>query len=77
MHRILSRHYPGLDGETLREFTAKHTLLRGDDGSFLLHMDTDGEERLLFLGARDALIWLGESAENSDCSYWYMASPTG
>jgi hypothetical protein len=52
------------------------TLLRTDDGSFVLYMTSKGqvkgEERILFLGCRDALVWLDE-APDALGSYWHFA----
>jgi hypothetical protein len=57
MQLLLSRSYPAVDAQTLTEYLARDTLLRTDDGSFVLYMtskgQTEGEERILFLRCRD------------------------
>jgi hypothetical protein len=76
MQLLLSRTYPAVDAQTLTEYLARDTLLRTDDGSFVLYMtskgQTEGEERILFLGCRDALVWLNESPD-APGSYWQFA----
>jgi hypothetical protein len=76
MHLMLSRSYPVIDAQTFTEYLAHDTLLRTDDGSFVLHMTSkgqvEGEERILFLGCRDALVWLNE-APDALGSYWHFA----
>ena len=76
MQLLLSRSYPAVDAQTLTEYLARATLLRTDDGSFVLYMtskeQTGGEERVLFLHCRDALVWLNESPDALG-SYWHFA----
>jgi hypothetical protein len=76
MHLMLSGSYPVIDAQTFTEYLALDTLLRTDDGSFVLHMTSkgqvEGEERILFLGCRDALVWLNE-APDALGSYWHFA----
>jgi hypothetical protein len=76
MQLLLSRSYPAVDAQTLTEYFARDTLLRTDDGSFVLYMTSkgraEGEERILFLGCRDALVWLNESPDALG-SYWQFA----
>jgi hypothetical protein len=55
------REYPAIDAQTLVEFTGHERLFRGADGSFLLHMSSDGQTdcggaRYLALGARCHLV---------------------
>ena len=66
MQLISSRTYPFLDGQTLVERQARDTLLRIDENEFLLHMMSDddvGEERLVWLDCRSALLWISQEAE--------------
>ena len=74
---VVSRRYPVLDAETLTQHCALDTLLRGEDGSFLLYTTSDrhaaAEERVLFLECRDALVWLNETADALG-SYWHFAA---
>jgi hypothetical protein len=76
MQLLLSRSYTAIDAQTLTEYPARDTLLRTDDGSFVLYMTSkgqvEGEERILFLGCRDALVWLNE-APDAPGSYWHLA----
>jgi hypothetical protein len=76
MQLLLSHSYPAVDAQTLTEYLAHDTLLRTDDGSFVLYMasngQVEGDERILFLGCRDALVWLNE-APDALRSYWNFA----
>ena len=76
MKIISSRCYPVVDIQTLGEILARETLLRIDEGSFVLYLawlgDTEREERALFLNGRDALIWLNETPDG-DGFYWDLA----
>jgi hypothetical protein len=66
MQLISSRTYPFLDGQTLGERQARDTLLRIGENEFLLHMmseDGVGEERLVWLDCRSALLWISQEAE--------------
>jgi hypothetical protein len=70
------REYPAIDAQTLVEFTGHERLFRGADGSFLLHMSSEGqplaEERIVWLSARDAISWLNEEPDQYD-SLWEIA----
>lgn len=76
MQLIISRTYPAMDADTLATYSARDSLFRTADGSFLLHMmsvgDAKDEERILFLNSRDALIWLAEPTDLLG-SYWHLA----
>ena len=76
MQIMVSRRYPAIDAETLTEYCARDTLLRNDDGSFVLYMTSDrgvgAEERVIFLECRDALVWLNETPDALG-SYWHFA----
>ena len=67
MKLVLSRCYPVIDEQTLTEYFTRNALFRTDDGSFLLYMASEGktgrEERILFLGCRDALVWLNATPD--------------
>ena len=74
MKLIASRIIPFIDCDSLQERTARETLFRQQDGAFILYLsDTgssrDADERVIFLDSRNALIWLGESAEACG-SFW-------
>jgi hypothetical protein len=70
------REYPAIDAQTLVEFTGHERLFRGADGSFLLHMSSEGqpmaEERIVWLSARDAISWLNEEPDHYG-SLWEIA----
>jgi len=57
MQLLAFREYPAIDAQTLVEFTGHERLFRGADGSFLLHMSSEGqpaaEERIVRLSVRD------------------------
>jgi len=76
MQLLLSRSYPAVDAQTLTEYLARDTLLRTDDGSFALYItlngQTEGKERILFLGCREALVWLNEPPAALG-SFWHFA----
>ena len=76
MQIMVSRSYPAIDAETLAEYCALDTLLRSDDGSFVLYMTSDkqlgAEERVIFLECRDALVWLNETPDALGF-YWHLA----
>ena len=65
MQLLVSRSYPVIDTQTLTEHVVRDALFRTDSGSYFLYMASDakveGEERLLFLDCRDALLWLNEA----------------
>jgi hypothetical protein len=73
MQILASRKYAVLHYDTLAEYIGRDTLLRGWDGTFLLHMSSEGtpgaEDRLLCLEARDAILWLNQSPEEFG-SFW-------
>jgi hypothetical protein len=52
---LASREYPAIDAETLVEFRGHERLFRGADGSYLLHLSSEGqlvaEERIAWLSA--------------------------
>ena len=70
------REYPAIDAQTLVEFTGHERLFRGADGSFLLHMSSDGqpiaEERVIWLSGRAAISWLNEEPDEYG-SLWEFA----
>ena len=76
MQLMVSRSYLVIDAQTLAEYVARDALFRTIDGSYLLYMasgaQVEGEERLLFLDCRDALLWLNE-APDALGSYWHFA----
>jgi hypothetical protein len=51
----------------MAEFIGSERLFRASDGTFLLHMSSDGkldaEERIIWLTARDAISWLNEAPD--------------
>jgi hypothetical protein len=65
MQLMVSRSYPVIDAQTLTEYVARDALFRTADGSYFLYMasggQVEGEERLLLLDCRDALLWLNEA----------------
>jgi hypothetical protein len=67
MKLVLSRCHPITDAQPLTGYFAREALFRTDDGSFLLYMASEGktgrEERILFLGCRDALVWLNATSD--------------
>jgi hypothetical protein len=67
MQLLAFREYPAIDAQTLVEFTGHERLFRGPDGSFLLHMSSEGqpvvEERVIWLSVRDAISWLNEEPD--------------
>ena len=76
MQLLADREYPGIEVDTLAEFTGHERLFRGPEGSFLLHMSSEGqpvaEERLIRLSARDAISWLNEERDQYG-SLWEFA----
>ena len=76
MQLLAFREYPAIDAQTLVEFTGHERLFRGPDGSFLLHMSSEGqpvlEERTIWLAARDAISWLNEEPDHYG-SFWEFA----
>lgn len=74
MKLIASRVIPFIDGSSLEERRGREALFRAEDGGYVLYLsDGDGpsvaDERLITLNARDALIWINESAEACG-SFW-------
>jgi hypothetical protein len=76
MQLLADREYPGIDVDTLAEFTGHERLFRGTDGSFLLHMSSEGqqmtEERVIWLPVRAAIAWLNEDPDQYG-SLWEFA----
>jgi hypothetical protein len=76
MQLMVSRSYPVIDAQMLAEYVARDALFRVADGSYFLYMASkgrvEGEERILFLDCRDALLWLSE-APDALGSYWHFA----
>jgi hypothetical protein len=64
---LASRTYPFIDSEALAEHQACDTLFRMPDGSFLLHLSasdrTAGDDRLVWIDCRSALIWINATPE--------------
>jgi hypothetical protein len=64
MQLLAYREYPGIEVDTLAEFTGHERLFRGTDGSFLLHMSSEGrqmtQERIIWLPVRSVIAWLNE-----------------
>jgi hypothetical protein len=76
MHLLVSREYPVIDYQTMAEFVGHERLFRTTNGSFWLHMSSDGkvgaEERIIQLAARDTITWLNEGPEQFG-SFWEFA----
>jgi hypothetical protein len=76
MQLVAYREYPGIDVDTLAEFTGHERLFRGADGTFLLHMSSEGqpvtEERVIWLPVRAAISWLNEDPDQYG-SLWAFA----
>ena len=76
MHLLVSREYPVIDYQTMTEFVGHERLFRAANGTFLLHMSTEGkpdaEERIIRLIARDAISWLNQEPEQFG-SFWEFA----
>ena len=73
MELIWSRIIPAIDAESLLPCEAREVLLR-DRSGFLLYLTKEfssapAEERLLRLGAREALVWLNETPQEQG-SFW-------
>jgi hypothetical protein len=73
MHLVVSRTCPFIDSLSLEMRNGREALFRQNDGSFILYLsDNDklpGEERIVRLDARAALIWANEPPE-SQGSFW-------
>jgi hypothetical protein len=67
MELLVSRTYPLIDSGSLAEHLARDTLLRTDDGAFLLHLSSSDslveDDRLVWIDCRTALIWLNAVPE--------------
>src|SRR5579864_298997 len=77
MQLMVSRSHPAIDAQTLDEYVTRDALFRAADGSYFLYMTSkghvEGEERILFLDCRDALLWLNETPDALG-SYWQFAA---
>jgi hypothetical protein len=74
MELVSSRTVPFIDSQSLAPGRAREALFRADDDRFVLYLaddtsSSDGKERIIFLGLREALIWLNEPPEQSG-SFW-------
>jgi hypothetical protein len=76
MQLLAFREYPAIDARTLVECKGHERLFRAADGSFLLHMSSEGqpvvEERVMWLSVRDAMSWLNEEPDQYG-SLWEFA----
>jgi len=64
MQLLASRTYEFIDGQSLEGYQANDRLFRISEGSYVLHMSSSfGDERLVRIGGREALIWINESPE--------------
>jgi hypothetical protein len=73
MQMLHSRTVRFVDSDTLAEREAREALFRGENG-FILYLSggelsSSGEERVLFLELREALLWLNEPAQECG-SFW-------
>jgi hypothetical protein len=79
MQLMVSRSYPVIDAQTHAAYVARDALFRTADGSYCLYMASKGqvvgEERILFLDCRAALLWLNETPDALG-PYWYLAEAT-
>jgi hypothetical protein len=74
MQLVSSRTVPFIDSRSLAPGQAREALFRANGDRFVLYLaDGDsssaGEERIVFLDLREALIWLNEPPEQSG-SFW-------
>jgi hypothetical protein len=74
MQLVSSRTIPFIDSQSLAPGRAREALFRANDDRFVLYLaddtsSSDGEERIILLGLREALIWLNEPPEQSG-SFW-------
>jgi hypothetical protein len=74
MQLISSRAVPFIDSESLAPGLAREALFRAGGDRFVLYLadgksSSAGEERLVFLELREALIWLNEPCEQRG-SFW-------
>jgi hypothetical protein len=73
LQMICLRSIPAIDAASLAPFEAKEALFRDEQG-FLLYLNKlspsePTEERIVRLGAREALLWLNEPPDNRG-SFW-------
>ena len=74
MQMISSRIFPFIHSQSLTLGKAREALFRDDGGGCLLYLG-DGEpsraaeERVIFLGLREAVIWLNEPSQEQG-SFW-------
>jgi hypothetical protein len=68
MELVVSRTYPFIDSRSLAEHSARDTLFRTGDGTFLLHLSSSNrpveDERLVWIDCRTALIWINAVPED-------------
>jgi hypothetical protein len=74
MRLISSRTIPFVDSQSLAPRQAREALFRTDRDRFVLYLSDRksslvGEERVIFLDLREALIWLNEPFEQRG-SFW-------
>ena len=74
MQLISSRAVAFIDSESLAPGLAREALFRADGNRFVLYFangksSSAGEERVVFLELREALIWLNEPSEQCG-SFW-------
>ncbi len=74
MHLISSRTIPFIDSQSLAPGLAREALFRTHGDRFVLYLadgkpSSSGEERVVFLDLREALIWLNEPPEQCG-SFW-------
>jgi hypothetical protein len=74
MQLVSSRAIPCLDSLSLAPRQAREALFRANGGRFVLYLadgnpSSAGEERLILLDLREALIWLNEPSEQRG-SFW-------
>ena len=69
MQMISSRKIPFLDDQTLAPGHARQALFRDERCGFILYLSDDlapSEDRIIRLGAREALIWLNQMSPDDD-----------
>ena len=74
MQLISTRTIPFLDSHSLIACQAQEALFRIDESNFILYLADGGpssttEERVIYLGLREALIWLNENPQDHG-SFW-------
>jgi hypothetical protein len=74
MKLVSSRTIPFIDSRSLAPSQAREALFRANGDRFVLYLadgnsSSAGDERIIFLGLREALIWLNEPPEQSG-SFW-------